>query len=262
VHLPFKIAVALLKDRHGVIDLDLPMTGSLDDPQFSIWPIVWKVLVNVIVKAATAPFALLGHLFGGGDHMNIVEFAPGSAELDQPAKDQLTSLVKGMKERPQLKLDVPIVYSTSIDRPRMAAKLLHQELVARVQNTREGKQHPDTAAEVALADPKQHFKLLVEQYKEDLGKDTALPPTALAVQEAKRSETPAYDPAIADLKAALIGHIQVPDTDLQALGKQRAQAIQGVLLADTEVDPGRVFIVVAPPKPDSGDKVKVELAVK
>jgi uncharacterized protein involved in outer membrane biogenesis len=262
VHLPFKIAVALLKDRNGVIDLDLPMTGSLDDPKFSIWPIVWKVLLNVIVKAATAPFALLGHLFGGGEHMNIVEFAPASAELDQPAKNQLVSLVKGLTERPQIKLDVPIVYSTSIDRPRMAAKVLHHKLLARVQNTREGKKHPDTAGEVALADPQKHFKLLVEQYREDLGKDAALPATALAVQQAKRGETPAYDPAIADLKAALIAHIQVPDSDLDALGKQRAQAIQGALLADGQVDPGRVFIVNAPPKPQSGDKVKVEMAVK
>jgi hypothetical protein len=262
IHLPFKIAVALLKDRNGVIDLDLPMTGSLDDPKFSIWPIVWKVLLNVIVKAATAPFALLGHLFGGGEHMNIVEFAPASAELDQPAKNQLVSLVKGLTERPQIKLDVPIVYSTSIDRPRMAAKVLHHKLLARVQNTREGKKHPDTAGEVALADPQKHFKLLVEQYREDLGKDAALPATALAVQQAKRGETPAYDPAIADLKAALIAHIQVPDSDLDALGKQRAQAIQGALLADGQVDPGRVFIVNAPPKPQSGDKVKVEMAVK
>jgi uncharacterized protein involved in outer membrane biogenesis len=262
VHLPFKIAVALLKDRNGVIDLDLPMTGSLDDPKFSIWPIVWKVLVNVIEKAATAPFALLGHLFGGGEHMNIVEFAPGSAELDQPAREQLAALVKAMTERPQLKLDVPIVYSTSIDRPRMAARVLHQQLLARVQNTRAGKKHPDTAGEVALTDPKQHFRLLAEQYQADLGKDAALPPTALAVQQVKSGETPPYDPAIADLMAALIAHIQVPDSDLDALGKQRAQAIQGALLAGAQVDPGRVFIVIAPPKTDSGDKVKVELAVK
>jgi hypothetical protein len=262
VHVPFKIAVALLKDRNGVIDLDLPMTGSLDDPKFSIWPLVWKVLVNVIVKAATAPFALLGHLFGGGEHMNIVEFAPASAELDQPSKDQLASLVKGMKERPQLKLDVPIVYSTTIDRPKMAARRLRQELLTRVHNTRAGKKHPDTAGEVALADPQQHFTLLVEQYREDLGKDAQLPPSAVAVQQAKGGQTPLYDPAISDLNAALIEHIQIPDTDLDALGKQRAQAIQGVLLADGGIDPGRVFIVNAPPKPESGDKVKVEMAVR
>ena len=86
VHLPFKLAVALLKDRNGIIDLNLPMNGSLDDPTFRIGPIIWKILVNLITKAATAPFALLGHLFGGDEHMNIVEFAPGSAELQKPAR--------------------------------------------------------------------------------------------------------------------------------------------------------------------------------
>jgi hypothetical protein len=261
VHLPLKIAVALLKDRNGVIDLNLPMTGSLDDPHFRIGPIIWKMFVNLIVKAATAPFALLGHLFGGGEHMNIVEFAPGSAELDPPAKDQLASLAKGMAERPQLKLDVPIAYSVAVDRPRMAARRLHQQLLARVLNTREGRKHPDSAGELALADPQQHFKLLSEQYREDLGKDAPLPPTALAVQQAKRSETPPYDAAIADLKAALIEHIQIPDADLEALGKQRALAIQGALVAG-QVDPGRVFIVVGPPQPQAGDKIKVEMAVK
>jgi uncharacterized protein involved in outer membrane biogenesis len=260
VHLPLKIAVALLKDRNGVIDLNLPMTGSLDDPHFRIGPIIWKMFVNLIVKAATAPFALLGHLFGGGEHMNIVEFAPGSAELDQPAKDQLASLAKGMAERPQLKLDVPIAYSVAVDRPRMAARRLHQELLARVLNTREGR-NPDTAGELALADPQKHFKLLIAQYREDLGKDAALPPSALAVQQAKRNETPAYDPAIADLKAALTDHVQIPDADLEALGKQRALAIQGTLVAG-QVDPGRVFIVDTPPQPGAGDKVKVEMAVK
>jgi uncharacterized protein DUF748 len=262
VHLPLKIAVALLKDRNGVIDINLPMNGSLDDPTFSIGPIIWKAFVNLIVKAATAPFALLGHLFGGGEHPNIVEFAAGSAELDPPVKEQLASLVKALKERPQLKLDVPIVFSPGLDRPQMAAARLRQELLARAQNTRQGKKHPDTAGEMALSDPQKHFQLLVDQYQADLGKEAQLPPSAAALQAAKAKETPAYEAAIADLNAALINHIEVPDADLEALGKQRAQAIQDALLSDGQVDAARVFIVNAPPKPDSGDKVKVELAVK
>ncbi len=64
--LPVLLAVALLKDRHGVIDIDLPIGGSLDDPQFSVGGVIVKVLVNLITKAVTAPFALLGRLFGGG----------------------------------------------------------------------------------------------------------------------------------------------------------------------------------------------------
>jgi uncharacterized protein DUF748 len=261
-HLPLKLAVALLRDRNGVIDLDLPMTGSLDDPQFSVWPLVWKVLVNVIVKAATAPFALLGHLFGGGEHMNVVEFPPGSAELNPPAHEQLAALARALKERAQLKLDVPIVFSTGLDRPQIAATRLRGELLARVQNTRQGKKNPQLAGELALADPKKHFGLLLEQFEADVGKDAPLPPSAAAVQQARGKEAPPYDAAIADLNAALINHIQVPDSDLEALGKQRAQAIREALLSDGQIEPSRLFIVNAPPKPDSGDTVKVEMAVK
>ncbi len=263
IHVPLKIAVALLKDRNGVIDLNLPMNGSLDDPQFRIGPIIWKMFVNLLTKVATAPFALLGHLFGGGnEHMNVIEFAPGSAELEKPAQEQLASLAKALQERPQLKLDVPMVSVDSVDRPALAAARLRGELAARELATREGRKHPDTALELALADPPQHFKLLLEQYQADLGKDTPLPASAIAVQQAKRNETPPYDAAIPDLEAALTAHVQVPDNELQQLGKDRAQAIQGALVSGGQVESSRVFVVNAPQQPQSGDQVKVELALK
>ena len=262
IHAPIKIAVALLKDRNGVIDLDLPMTGSIDDPKFRLGPIIWKAFVNILVKAATAPFALLGHLFGGGEHMNVVEFAAGSAQLDKAFQEQLAALVKSLKERPQLKLDVPITYSKELDRPQLAASKLHEELAARVAGTRAGKKHPQGAGEEVFADPEKHYKLLLDQYKESLGKDAPLPESVQAVQSAKRKEAPPYEQAINDLDAALISHIEVSDDDLVALGKERAKVIQDALLAGGEVDPSRVFIVDAPPKPESGDKVKVEMAVK
>jgi hypothetical protein len=261
-HLPLKLAVALLKDRNGVIDLNLPMSGSLDDPTFRIGPVLWKVFVNLIVKAATAPFALLGHLFGGSEHMNIVEFQPGSADIDPPAKEQLASLARALQGRPQLKLDVPIVYSNALDRPRIASRRLREELLARVLSTREGKKHPDTAGEIALTDPGKHYALLVEQFHADLGKDTPLPPSALTVQQAKGKEAPPYDQAINDLDTALTDHIAVPDSDLEALGKDRALAIQNALVSGGQVEAARVFIVNAPPRADSGDTVKVELSVK
>ena len=261
MHLPLKLAVALLKDRNGVIDLPLPMTGSLDDPHFAIGPIIWKVFVNVIVKAATAPFALLGHLFGGGEHMNIVEFAPGSAELSPPAQSQLKALGKALKERPQLKLDVPIGASAGLDRPQLARAQIARELAVRAETSRQGRKHPEQAAELALSDPPTHFALLVDQYRADLGKDTALPASALAVQAAKKPEGASLDTAIGDLETALVNHVQIPDSDLEQLGRARASAIQNALLGDGGIDPARVFITNPAPKPDSGDTVKVELAV-
>jgi hypothetical protein len=262
IHAPFKLAVALLKDRNGVIDLNLPMNGSLDDPKFRIGPVIWHIFVNLIVKAATAPFALIGHLFGGGEHVNEIEFGAGSAQLPPPAKEQLASIAKALKDRPQLKLDIPIVYSKTVDAPHLAARQLREELLAREQDTREGKKHPDTAGQLALADPKQHLKLLLAQYHATLGKDATPPPSVEAVEKTKGKEPPPYDAAINDLQAALLDHIQISDDDLAGLGKQRAQAIQDALLSDGQIEPSRVFIVNAPPQSGGGDMVKVALAVK
>ena len=245
MHLPLKLAVALLKDRNGVIDLALPMSGSLDDPHFRIGPIIWKVFVNLIEKAVTAPFALLGHLFGGGEHMNVVEFAAGSAELGEAAQHQLASLEKALQQRPQLKLDVPIVASAGLDRTQLARAQVEASLAARG----------------APADPARRLQLLVEQFRAALGKDAPLPASAAAALAAKKKDPQALAAANSDLENALIGHAQVPDADLEQLGRARAAAIQNALLAGGEVDPARVFIVNAPPKPDTGDTVKVEMAI-
>jgi hypothetical protein len=138
VKLPLKIAVALLKDRNGVIDLDLPVTGSLDDPQFKVGPLIWKAFVGLLTKIATAPFALLGHLFGGGEQMNYIDFQPGSAVLEQPERDKLQALVKALKEKEKLELDVPITYAPDVDRPGLATAHLNQQLLALKQDQASG----------------------------------------------------------------------------------------------------------------------------
>jgi hypothetical protein len=262
IHAPVKLAVALLKDKDGVIDIDLPMSGTIDDPQFRVGPLIWKAFVNLIVKAVAAPFALLGHLFGGGEHVNIIEFAPGSAEVDEGAKNQLSAIAKSLAERPQLKLDVPIVYSAALDRPELAAQDLKDKLALRVRGTRSGKKHPDSAVEAAMADPKKHFELLMDEFQDEMGKDAPLPQSAQDVQAAKRKEAPPYDEAIADLNKALIDHAQVPDAALEELGRQRARAMQDVLLADGKIEAARVFIVEVPNKPADGAKVKAVLGLK
>jgi hypothetical protein len=145
IHLPLKIAVALLKDRNGVIDIDLPVTGSLDDPQFRIGPLIWKAVLNLLTKIATAPFALLGHLFGGGEQMNYIDFHPGSAVLDAPEHDKLVGLAKALKEKEKLELDVPVTYSADVDRPGLAAAHLNQRLLALNEDKSNGHKRGKTA---------------------------------------------------------------------------------------------------------------------
>ncbi|HEV2700897.1 MAG TPA: DUF748 domain-containing protein [Steroidobacteraceae bacterium] len=254
VNLPLKLAVSLLKDRNGVIDLDLPVTGSLDDPQFKIGPIIWKVFVNLIEKAVTAPFKLLGSLFGGGDQVNVVEFAPGSAALDATAQTRLASITKALDARPGLELDIPDTYSTQTDSPALATHELENMLRKRA----------GIAADAPPADPATQFKLLLAQYREELGSKAPLPPATQELTTAKKSKdaTPDYAAANAELTTALLQRIKIDDTQLQALGTRRAHAVQDVLLHDTDIDPARIFLINTTTQPPPGNTVRLELALK
>jgi hypothetical protein len=255
VNLPLKLAVSLLKDRNGVIDLDLPVTGSLDDPQFRIGPIIWKVFVNLLEKAVTAPFSLLGHLFGGGDQVNVVEFAPGSAALDATAKTRLDSITKALDARPGLELDVPNTFSSATDTPALAQKQLQSLLLQRA----------GLAADAPLpTEPAAQFKLLLAQYRAELGAKAPLPPLTTALTSAKKvkGETPDYAPASAELTAALLERIKVTDGELQKLGNERAHAVQDVLLHGTNIDPARIFLINGAAQPPPGNTVRLELALK
>ena len=100
------LAVSLLKDTRGVIDIQLPIAGSLDDPQFSVGGLIIRVIVNLITKAVTAPFALLSAAFGRGEELSTLTFAPGSAALDADAQKRVDTLGKALADRPGLKLDI------------------------------------------------------------------------------------------------------------------------------------------------------------
>jgi hypothetical protein len=104
--LPVLLAVSLLKDSRGVIDIRLPIAGSLDDPEFSLGGIIVQIIVNLLTKAVTAPFALLSSLFGGGEELSTVPFTPGSAALGPEAQKRVDTLGKALLDRPALKLDI------------------------------------------------------------------------------------------------------------------------------------------------------------
>ncbi|MEO8018663.1 MAG: DUF748 domain-containing protein [Pseudomonadota bacterium] len=253
VHLPLKLAVALLKDRNGVIDIDLPMTGSLDDPHFRMGPLIWKAFVGLLTKAATAPFALLGSLFGGGETMNQIEFEPGEVALDSAAQQKIVSIGRALTERPALQLEIPTAYSPGLDRAALSTRQLTTTLRALPK-----------ADDAALADPARRFDLLLAQYQLDFGR-AALPPAALALNGVRRNarDPAAYAPAIAELEQAIGGKHLVTDRDLEALGQTRARAIQDALLSAGGLDAARVFILGANPSaPAENKKVRLELSLK
>ena len=104
--LPVGLAITLLRDSDGKINLDIPLTGRIDDPEFSVWRIVLQVIVNILTKVATAPFALLGSLFGGGEELSYIEFDYGSDRISGTGVKKIETLVKALKAKPALKLDI------------------------------------------------------------------------------------------------------------------------------------------------------------
>jgi uncharacterized protein involved in outer membrane biogenesis len=251
VKLPLRLAVALLKDRNGVIDIGLPVSGSLDDPKFRLGPIIWKAVVGLLTKAATAPFALLGKLFGGGEEMNEVYFAPGETTLDAAGQEKLGGLIKALKERPSLELEVPMPFSPELDRPVLLARQLDTKLLARARDDKS-----------LLSDPAKRFELLVAQYREELGKDTALPPAALAIESRRRKKGADFPAANREMEAVLNEKQPLAEDDLEALGKLRSQAVQDVLLASGEIEPSRIFVIGAKPQSGATDKVRLEMSLK
>ena len=255
VKLPLRLAVALLKDRNGVIDLGLPITGSLDDPKFRLGPIIWKAFVGLLANVATSPFKLLGGMFGGGEEVNLIDFEPGEATLDAAATEKLAALSKALRERPQLELEVPAVYAPDADVAVLSSRLLADRLVALAKSRND----PDDAP----LDPARRFDLLLAMYKAEKAGAT-LPPAALALQEvrARDRDVAALNSANADLETALRPGIDTFDAALQALAQQRARAIQDALLSSGEVEPGRVFMLAPGASPAAENKVRIALSLK
>lgn len=127
--LPLDLALPLLRDSNGVIDLGLPVHGSLDDPQFNYGSLIWKAIVNVLTKIVTAPFRALGALIGDrGEEFEAVIFAPGEAPLLPPEREKLGKLAKPLEQRPRLKLAVEGRYDKALDREALADTIVKLDI--------------------------------------------------------------------------------------------------------------------------------------
>ena len=255
-HLPVKLAIALLKDKDGVIDLELPLKGSLDDPDFRVGKIVWKVLVNLLEKAVTSPFRLLGSLFGGGDEMEYVEFRAGDATLDAAPRARVAALVKALGARPGLSVDVPMGVAADLDSPALANAKFEADLATRAAARLKTDGADASALAQVRATPSSYRAMLEEAYAELFGRKAALPaaPKGTPADVATAS-------AIGWLEAELHTRITIGPRELDELAAARANAVQAALLEGTGIDPARVFMVKAPQQQVDGGHVKLKLAL-
>lgn len=171
VDLPLKLGVALLKDADGRITLDLPLMGTLDDPQFRVAPILWQAVRTILVKAVTAPFKMLGSLFGGAadEELEFVEFEAGRTEIPMTQSNRLATLKRALAARPQLTLAI----LPSFDAKKDARAVAMTRLEARLRSLRveeigaSGAPLPDTDS--VVLSPEDRARLIRVAYQRDFG---------------------------------------------------------------------------------------------
>jgi len=231
--LPVKLAVALLADRNGVIDIDLPISGSLNDPQFRLLPIVFKVIGNLIVKAITAPFSLLASALGGGggDELSMVSFEAGSAVLSEQAKAGLDKVAKALTDRPALKMTVVGTASLEVERDDFK----RQQLQALVQGEKRRNQPAGDGKEATAP-----VKVTAEEYP------------ALLKAVYKRGDFPkprnliglTKDMPVPEMEALLLAHLDASEAAMQALAVKRGVVVRDYL-ASLKLPSDRLFLGAA-----------------
>ena len=255
INLPIRLAVAILKNSKGQIDLHLPVSGSLSDPQFSIGSILLHAIMGILVKAVTSPFNLIASAVGAGgasgQDLNYVAFSPGWASLTPVAEGKLATVAKALQARPALKLSICGRVDPKFDRQSLPEALVAQSVAK--QKLLDNDKNP---AGVDLASvqvtPDEYNKYLRRAYKaakfdkprDLLGLDKSLPAD--------------------EMKKLMIANIKVTDADLKQLAEARANAVRKALSA--KIDPARLN--VAPPKlnadgiKDNGKTTRADLSLE
>ncbi len=265
VTLPVKFATWLLKDSDGNIDLDVPVSGSLDDPQFRIGPIVWKVIKNLIVKVVSAPFKFLGSLFKGAEEAQFVDFVPGSAEVAPQIAEHLSTLAKGLVQKPGIRLEVPAGIAAELDRAALVEQQYQQQLAAALAQElrlKDGDATPLPRLESLPAD--RQVDVLTALVRKQTGQAPKIPEAPAPPEGTSRADAKAQRQAatIELLQKDAHSRLAATDAELDALGVARATAIQHALLADSGLDPARVFITKSGKISPTEGKVRFELALQ
>ena len=278
-HLPVRLGVAILKDRDGKIVLDVPIEGNMDDPQFRLHKVIVHALVNMFTKIMTSPFAALGSLFGGkGEDIRFQDFAPGSAGLQDAAKEKLDALVKGLYQRPALQLEIQGSVDVEADGAGLRRVFLEKQLRNRKWLSLRKSARAEIGPDQVTVMPEERQYYLKQMYAEALSqgristnktrgvvqtapmagiKGRAMEmergATALLQREDVASVAAAVTPSssqgrpVSSLEQLVVNSVVVTDGDLEALASERAKAVRAYILQTGQVGPERLFLKESQP---------------
>jgi len=238
VSLPLELAVALLKDSSGKIKMDVPITGSLDDPKFSVGSIVIDALMNVISKVVTSPFRALGSLIGSEKDMSTISFAAGNSSLNKEQQEKLNVLSKALKERSALNLDIKGAAFQEQDWPIIREDALYEQLKKR----RAIEINKDSDKKIR----EEYVELSEDDYKRLLA-DMFIEKFPLLAEKSFLGTPKLMNPQAGDFyeiaKQKLFTIIKPEQERLKELASARAQAISNYVVQKGGVPRERVFVL-------------------
>lgn len=234
VDLPVRLAVAMLRDTKGDISIHLPVKGDLNSPDFSVMPIVWQTLRNLLTRAVASPFKMLGSIGKAGNKdLGLIPFSAGTARLNPEASALLDSLASALKQRPMLQLNIEGTSSQAVDGPTLAGRVLHrryQEMLYR-QLQEQGKPLP--ADIYSLEVPEKLQERLLPQLYQDLlqsGKVAAMP-------SLPRRERHDWQ------RQQILAYMAAEPLYLRWLAQQRAATIRSYLVEQGGVEVERLYLL-------------------
>jgi hypothetical protein len=282
---PMGLALAVLTDRQGVMLLDVPVEGNLDDPEFRLGRVIWHAVLNVLGKVAVAPFAALAHLGGGGADakLDVIYFAAGSAQLDEASRGKLDQVAKALQDRPSLKVEVEGIADESTDGAAVGRAAV-RTAVAREKWQRSKPKKGEAPPAAPVISDEEYPRYLKLAYESALrakpaaqgtgsadargaGPPGGAPAPAAVGAPATAASAPAAAagapatphsakgaPTPEDMEALLLQRIDL-GAALRTLSSDRAAAVREQLIA-RQIDQSRLFLSEAGGKSDGGEDTK------
>jgi len=240
--IPVNLALSLLTNRRGEIDVHLPISGSINDPEFSVGGLIVKVILNLLTKAATAPFALLGSLLGGGEELSEIDFLSGSAKISPEAEKRLQTLSRALIDRPALKLEItgradPEHDPEALKRVMLERKVKTQKLLESVKKGVEA----GSVDDVEL-NPEEYEKYLTLAYKEE---KFAKPKNLVGLNKSL---------PVPEMEQLMLANINAGDSEMRDLAERRAVAARDWLVAQGGISGDRVFVLEPKIEAEAGGK--------
>ena len=228
--IPLTLAIALLKNQRGEIDLNLPISGSLNDPEFSLGGVIVQVFVNLITKAVTSPFALLGSLAGDGEELSEINFLPGYGRIEPESEKRLQALSKALADRPALKLEITGYADPENDPDGLKRAILDRKVKA--QKLAEGAEKGESEGSLqdVSIEPEEYEEFLELVYEEE---KFDKPKNAIGLTKSL---------PVPEMEQLILENINAGEDELRQLAELRGKAARDWLVEQGGISSDRVFV--------------------